>query len=281
MSKSKRIAIQIFSDIHLELLSKNTYSKLIKCFVPKSDYLFLAGDITNVSHPSCKEFFQYCNATWKKTFYVMGNHEYYNNKNTFHSLSSIKTDFVTFLEEQELDNIFFLDDQEAHLQDNIYVLGSTFWTKPTFTSLSDYDRLMDYKSIYIGNPCRLITPNDVLDLHSTNYCFLQNNLASNSTKQYIVMTHFPPQRTGTSHPKYTEEPYYIKEYFAHPDTTISKLISSSSSSNILSWISGHTHYSYDFINKSNNVRLISNQVGYKHELIINISGLNFDGVYII
>ena len=51
-------------------------------------------------------------------------------------------------------------------------------------------------------------------------------------------------------------------------------------SNIKIWMSGHTHYSYDFnynLKKSYKTRFLSNQMGYKSE--IKHTGLNFDGIF--
>jgi hypothetical protein len=35
--------------------------------------------------------------------------------------------------------------------------------------------------------------------------------------------------------------------------------------NIKTWISGHTHWSYDFIDLDTNIRYVSNQMGYRDE----------------
>lgn len=78
------------------------------------------------------------------------------------------------------------------------------------------------------------------------------------------MTHFPPIREGTTNPKYKFKPEFIKNYFTwnniHLDLNIS---------NIIGWISGHTHYSYEI--DINNIKFISNQVGYKEEYLNNES----------
>ena len=89
------------------------------------------------------------------------------------------------------------------------------------------------------------------------------------------MTHFPPQQTNTSHQKYSLQGKMLKNYFSHPDKTIKDL---DNISNILCWISGHTHYSYDFIS-SDGVRLISNQMGYINEAMSGESGFKQDGLF--
>ena len=85
------------------------------------------------------------------------------------------------------------------------------------------------------------------------------------------MTHFPPTRSGTSHPKYLAEKRTANSYFAWPNESIDKL----NLRNVVTWISGHTHWSYDF--EKNGIRLISNQLGYKSEL--GDTGINQDGLY--
>ena len=45
------------------------------------------------------------------------------------------------------------------------------------------------------------------------------------------------------------------------------------------WISGHTHYSYDFVGKDG-VRFISNQMGYKHDAMGDSSNVfKEDGLF--
>ena len=57
---TRKLLVQIYSDLHLEL------TKSIPKIVPRSPYLFLAGDISRFSHPSFKEFLEYCNQNWEK-----------------------------------------------------------------------------------------------------------------------------------------------------------------------------------------------------------------------
>jgi hypothetical protein len=70
---------------------------------------------------------------------------------------------------------------------------------------------------------------------------------------------------------YIEEKSIPPSYFSWNDDTLNKL----QLKNVLVWISGHTHWSYD-LNK-NGIRLISNQIGYKHE--IHKTRTNEEGLY--
>jgi len=110
----------------------------------------------------------------------------------------------------------------------------------------------------------------VRELSKTSFKNLQDYL-SGENKKTIVVTHFPPTRTGTSDPKYLAEKKITNLYFAWPDDTLNNF----KLNNVLAWISGHTHWSYDF--RQNNIRLISNQLGYKSE--IGKTGLIEDGLY--
>jgi len=97
----------------------------------------------------------------------------------------------------------------------------------------------------------------------------------NKNKKCIVMTHFPPQRSGTSHPKFENENNVMKNYFTHPNGTLNNFVNLS---NILCWMSGHTHYSYDLVSKEG-VRLISNQMGYVSEILKNETNFKEDGLF--
>jgi hypothetical protein len=67
----------------------------------------------------------------------------------------------------------------------------------------------------------------------------------------------------------------VAEYFSHPDGTIRSFVSIN---NIVCWISGHTHYSYDF-KSPEGIRLISNQMGYTREAMTRESGFRDDCLF--
>ena len=124
---SKKITIQVFSDIHIEL-----WNKLPEIPV-KAKYLFLAGDICTLRHPLFYKFFDYCSERWEKVFYVPGNHEFYDTKKNYNEL-----DFEYKLKlNQRYKNIFYLNDEIAPLNDSINVYGSVFWTNPIFNSTDE------------------------------------------------------------------------------------------------------------------------------------------------
>ncbi len=108
----------------------------------------------------------------------------------------------------------------------------------------------------------------------SDFQFINEQIENFKDNKIIMVTHFPPIQTGTSHPKYSGEPDTIKKYFTWPDNTLSLF---NKYNNIKCWISGHTHYSYDFT--ENNIRLLSNQTGYRTEMLNHESKFNDNTLY--
>jgi hypothetical protein len=143
--------------------------------------------------------------------------------------------------------------------------------------INDYNMIRFKRNITDARPYDLV-PKDVNEMYFEDYSKIYEVLNTNELtkdKKVIVMTHFPPQQTNTSHRKYSLQGKMMKNYFSHPDKTIKDF---NNITNILCWISGHTHYSYDF-NSSEGVRLISNQMGYINEAMSGESGFKQDGLF--
>jgi len=263
---SKKLAIQIFSDIHIEL-----WNKLPEISV-KAKYLFLAGDICNYNHPLFFPFLDYCSKNWIKTFYIPGNHEYYIKKRNYNEL---EFEYKYRIGER-YKNVYYLNNNFVSLdEENINIYGTTFWTIPPFVStyeakchINDYNYMSYFKK---GKDTVVnLDITYVKKLAEDSFNSLQEYL-NETDKKTIVMTHFPPHRTGTSHPKYLAENKISNLYFAWPDGTLPQF----NLKNVPLWISGHTHWSYDF--EQDGVRLIGNQLGYKSEL--GETGINESGLY--
>ena len=262
----RKLAVQIFSDLHLELWNK------IPEISVKSKYLLLPGDICNISHPQFFTFLDYCSINWKYVFYVPGNHEYYVNKKCYTELSQEYSKKIR----EKYKNVYWLDNDFIFLEEeDINIYGTTFWTPPPFGSKYQARAIVnDYKSITYFNEIKgyreYIDLNHVQSFSNESFNKLQNYL-NDTTKKTIVITHFPPNRTGTSDPRFLEKERLINSYFAWSDDTLSRF----KTDNVLCWISGHTHWSYDFV--KDGIRLISNQLGYKSEA--GTTGLIEEGVF--
>jgi predicted phosphodiesterase len=263
------IKIQVYSDLHIEKWNK------VPNLPAKTKYLFLAGDICQLSHPLFYKFFYYCSSHWEKVFYTPGNQEFYSRKKTYNIL-----DFEYKLKlNEKFKNVYYLNNNSAPLNENIEIYGTTFWTIPPFLS-TDVAKYYsnDYNSIrYFDNERKYpmdLTTNYVNFLSNESYNGLQTFL-NETKKKVIIMTHFPPMRTQSMDPKFlTQNNNLLKSYFSWPDDTLSNILVNSYKPPLI-WISGHTHWSYYFY--KNNIRFISNQLGYKNEL--GLTGLNEDGVY--
>ena len=263
---AKNISIQVYSDLHIELWNK------IPEIPARAKYLFLAGDVCHINHPLFYPFLDYCSNNWIKIFYIPGNHEYFiKNKNYNELLFEYKYKIT-----ERYKNIFFLDNNYVSLdEENINIYGATFWTIPPFAStyeakmyINDYNWISYFKQ-GIDHVVDLDI-NYVRELAVNSFNSLQKYL-NETDKKTIIMTHFPPCRSGTSAPKYLAEKSVRNLYFSWPDGTLQNF----KLDNVLTWISGHTHWSYDFM--QDNIRLIGNQLGYKSE--VGQTGLNEDALY--
>ena len=261
----KKICIQVFSDIHLELWNK------IPVIVPKAKYLFLAGDICQLNNQYFYPFLDYCSSNWEKVFYTPGNHEYYSKKRNFNELEFE----YNYRIGEKYKNIFYLNNKVVPLDEEINVYGTTFWTIPQFETTYEVKQyLNDYHQIsYFNKDLNKVVDLDIgyVKLIAEESYTMLNKYLNENNKPTIVMTHFPPQRNNTSAPKYLALDREQDKYFSWPNDTLENL----KLDNVMAWISGHTHWSYNF--KSNGINLISNQLGYRTE--IGRTGLNEDGLY--
>jgi len=250
---------QLFSDIHLEF-----YKSFPR--IPKlENYLILAGDIGKINTPNFKEFFDYCSKNWLKVFYVLGNHEYYHSNKSFNRLNE---DYHIFI--KQYPNVFLLDNSHYDINSNLRLVGSTLWSNPSST-----EGFMDFKQIkdvneHIKNKLE-ISIETFKRLHKESVEYLTSEILKND-KNLLVITHFPPSQQNTSHPKYKNTSQSTRNYFA---SNMAENLPKTHK--IKAWIFGHTHFSTS-IQLSNNINLISNQIGYPNEDDIN---MDCKGVFII
>jgi predicted phosphohydrolase len=249
---------QLFSDIHSEFYNTSVYKTLLK--IPKlADYLILAGDIGNLDTPIYKEFFDYCSDNWKKVFYILGNHEYYNSNKPFIRLNE---DYHIFI--RQYPNVFLLDNSHYDVHYNLRIIGSTLWSNPVFNQTS-------FKIKEINNNINKklkITDENFRELHKESVNYLTSEIVKND-KNLLVITHFPPTQKNSSHPKWKNEPQIVKDYVA------SNIVNDLPKNHkIKRWIFGHTHFSTSI--ELDNIRLLSNQMGYPDEKDINMKK---DGVF--
>lgn len=228
---------QVFSDLHI------TVNKAIPDIKPKTDYLILAGDIGRYDDDNFHTFIKYVDSNWKKVFYILGNHEAYSDKYTFQELLDMyKKLFSNFK------NIVFLYNQTYNLGDYL-IVGSTLWSNP-------------YKIPFFKRPILFNIDGKKL-FNRSNYLSLRNECLRflskiKTNKKVILITHFPVTNKNTYDKKIIRHKQYITWLTNNLDIKRFPFYK-----NLSLIISGHTHHNYDF--KQDNVRMISNQSGYKHQ----------------
>jgi predicted MPP superfamily phosphohydrolase len=279
----KKLSIQILSDIHLEF--SHTFPKI----KPHAKYLCLSGDIGTISNKhdvKVKNFLSYCSSNWEKTFYVLGNHEFYQVDDNKICLEDLETTYQEIC--QSFPNVYLLNNNYQEIVPGLNIYGTTLWTNnygfpkttPACNMLNDYNMITtkSKKNYNIPLTEKYINDLSVSQLNSLA-TFLQNtdtnrdtNTNTNNNNKSIIMTHFPPIRQNTSNPKYSSQPEYATNYFSW-----NNIYSYLNCNNIIGWISGHTHWSHDFM--KDNIRFVSNQTGYSKEHKNGVSKFEPDKVF--
>lgn len=245
--ETKTASIQIISDIHLEFYK--SFPKIKRTHT----YLCLAGDIGNITssdgYDNMRNFLEYCSQTWVKTFFVFGNHEFYPENNTRASFADIESNYIKLF--ATFSNVYLLNNSSAEVESGLNIYGTTLWTHSIVT-YSPRHLLIDVESVSREQSSKLI------------------EYLNQTSEPTLIMTHFPPVQTGTSNPKYDGQTQEVKNYFAWEDFHLK--VNAEKVQNIKGWISGHTHWSYDF--EKDGVHFISNQFGYKKECVNGETGFD-------
>ncbi len=227
---------RLLSDLHLEF-RKNDASLFdkIKNFnlENKTDYLILAGDITNFKNlPLLEKFFNFIKDDYKKIFYVLGNHEYYGSNKKDNVLVTYKNLIKSFD-----DKIILLENGSFNLDSSTVISGATLWT--------------DIKLEDCGNTndTRYIRCDEIIETHFRSKNFLK---ALPDDKKHIIITHHMPSLLLIDK-KYSS---YSSSGFASNCEDIFK-------PNMLFWVYGHTHTPNSTTIKG--INFICNPLGYIHE----------------
>jgi len=229
--------ILLLSDLHLEFLK--TFPKING----NANLAILVGDIGKITCSNFIDFFKYMSETFKKVIYVPGNHEYYGKVPICELKQMYKDELSKF------PNISLLDNDTVEY-DGYRFIGSTLWSNPESAK-----GLNDFKMIHKkeGDNVVPISIYDFKAMHVEAKDFIKDELAKDDMPK-ILVTHFPPLRNGTSHPKYFPPNPYFANTLEDLDFNLK---------NVKAWLSGHTHFSYDF--EKDGIRFLSNQFGYPGE----------------
>ena len=237
--------LQIASDLHLEF-PENKYFLKDNPLKVAGDILLLAGDILTLKNIEWySDFLNFVSDNYSHTYWVPGNHEYYNfdMANRAGSFKEAIRSNVTLLNNQSV----VLGDVNLHF--------STLWSNIFSSAWEIKNSLSDFHVIkYQGSR---LTIDQYNSMHAAAMRFLEGALFNksadeNSKQKNIVVTHhvptfqhYPPQYLGSA----------LNEAFA---TDLDEFIIASAADY---WIYGHHHSNTDDF-KIGETTLVTNQFGY-------------------
>jgi predicted phosphohydrolase len=237
--------LQFASDLHLEFHGNRYYINDNPLKVA-GDILLLGGDILPLRTMSrYQDFFDFVSDNFSHTYWVPGNHEYYDFDMAYYSEA---------FKESIRSNVILLNNQTIEVG-NARLHFSTLWSAISDYRASEIERsLNDYRLIrYKGQRLSVDMANE---MHADAVQFLENALngTEGNGKTDVVITHHVP--TFQHYPaQYRDSP--INEAFA---TDLDDLIVAG---NAKFWIYGHHHAAVDdFL--IGNTTMMTNQLGYVH-----------------
>jgi predicted phosphohydrolase len=235
------MTIQYASDLHLEFSQNRDFIKE-NTLIPEGDILLLAGDIVPfaVMHKHA-DFFNYISDHFQHTYWVPGNHEYYN---------SDIADRSGVLKEKIRDNVYLVNNIAVEHDDTAFIF-STLWSNisPVYAwqiqqGMSDF-HVINYK----GLPFSVEHFNQ---LHEESISFVKKTLQEKSSLKTVVVSHHIP--TFQNYPEQYKGSI-LSEAFA---VELFDLIASDGPDY---WIYGHHHSNIsDF--EIGKTKLLTNQLGY-------------------
>lgn len=233
--------IQYCSDLHLEFIDNRKWV-MENPIKPEGDILILAGDIVLFKEiHQHQKFFDYVSKNFKQTFWIPGNHEYYN--------SDISKRSGSF-EEKIRDNVTLLNNTVKNIN-GVRLVFSTLWSQISEAKQFIIEQSLSDFRVIQKNQKRL-TVQDYNQLHFESRSFLEETFQTKTDALTVVISHHPP--TFVNYPvKYAKS--NINEAFG------TEMASFIENNEIDYWIYGHHHCNVsDF--KIGKTKLVTNQLGY-------------------
>lgn len=210
--------IRYLSDLHLEFIRPNKINKFIELIKPAPDQIcILAGDIGNPYSSNYDTFMKHVDQSFRRTFVIAGNHEFYNNSIPIHDTREHMKNYF-----KQYDNISFLDNS-TEIYDGQLFVGSTLWTKITKTAyqINDSKFIPEFNHILYNLE------------HKKCRAFLKEAIET-STLPVIVITHHVPSYDFMAE-KY-KDCVYNEWFYADMNDFIYE-----NRARIRAWFYGHTH----------------------------------------
>lgn len=241
---SKKIQIQITSDLHIERLDCEDID-ILSLITPVCDTILLAGDIGSLyKYTQLRNFLKNLSVYFGNIIYVPGNCEYYVPENTevLLKMSELKSRFKLLM--SEVPGLTILDRGIIQIG-NTCIAGCTLWSNPSIKiprHIRIHKLTTDFYKFMFERDMRFV-------LAVIEHC-VRNKL------KLILATHYCPEMSLVEQ----KNPKFVSLY----GTDLSHLFGY-----VSTWIYGHTHVNKDII--MNGTRLVSNQYGKKKESAENFS----------
>ncbi len=253
-------SIQIVSDIHLEFYKDNNFP-IINRHAP---YLALLGDIGYIEKQYYRDFLEIQSKKFEKVLILIGNHEFYSRKYSVDQLIQMARNIC-----ESFDNVILLDRNHYNITEKTVILGATLWSNISSyasTQINDFNKILVFPKAtkYIKHKEMLgltnrnininLTKEIYYEYHKRDVAYLTEQIEffKKQNKEIIILTHHAPSLIMNG--KYSGNK--IESAFA---TDLTYLFEPP----VIAWISGHVHANVD--TKINNIRCVSNCMGYKGE----------------
>lgn len=239
-----------FSDIYLELYP-NTGLLLPDDILNNNlnlDILCILGDFCEGRNiENLLEFFKTISIKYEYIFYILGNHEFHNSE-----YFTVKKHIFNFFKDNELKNIFVLDNDHVKLDDCVFI-GTTLWSDLANYSDIDTDILECYVDDYrsIKYQYNLITPKDTHRFHVESIEYIKAVCEKYSGSKIILLSHYSPS--------------FKSQVDVRPNSLRSSVYCSDLEQlvrdlKIEVWLHGHTHHEVEYF--INECFVSSNPKGY-------------------
>lgn len=177
------VRLQYASDLHLDNPANR---KFIKGggLKPEGDCLVLAGDVAELNAlENFAWFWDWCAASYRQTWIVPGNHEFYGCARKWLRRDSFEV--------VVRDNVRYCSNLVVHEQGVRFVF-STLWSCVTdpVQRVAIQKQVCDYKEIRLGE--RAVTVDEINTLHAEARRFLEEALAEGDSGSTVVATHHVP-----------------------------------------------------------------------------------------
>jgi len=232
---------QYASDLHLEFRVNKEYLKA-NPLTPKGDVLLLAGDIVPFAIMNkFDNFFNYLSNNFQTTYWVPGNHEYYQ-----FDAANKRGAFM----EKIRPNVFLVNNT-AVMHQETKIIFSTLWSRISPGSQWHIEQNLSDFHVIKYNGYRF-SADWYNQMHDESIQFITNELQHKNEGKTIVVTHHVP--TFLNYPEQYKGDI-LNEAFAV------ELFETIESSAVDYWIYGHHHNNTaDFT--IGNTRMLTNQLGY-------------------